>query len=57
VRGRGLIVQYGRGLGSLDRRIMGSSRLYLGTGRACVFQGTQLGTLIRESPFLRDGTA
>jgi hypothetical protein len=24
---------------------------------ACVFRGTQLGTLIRESPFLRDGTA
>jgi hypothetical protein len=28
-----------------------------GTSEACVFQGTQLGTLIRESPFLRDGTA
>jgi hypothetical protein len=30
------------GLGSLDRRIMGWSRLYLGTGGACVFRGTQL---------------
>jgi hypothetical protein len=28
-----------------------------GASEACVFQGTQLGTLIRESPFLRDGTA
>jgi hypothetical protein len=26
-----------------------------GTDEACVFRGTQLGTLIRESPFLRDG--
>jgi hypothetical protein len=24
---------------------------------ACIFQGTQLGTLIRKSSFLRDGTA
>jgi hypothetical protein len=28
-----------------------------GTDEACVFRGTQLGTLIRESSFLRDGTA
>jgi hypothetical protein len=28
-----------------------------GTDEACVFRGTQLGTLIYESPFLRDGTA
>jgi hypothetical protein len=28
-----------------------------GTDEACVFWGTQLGTLIRESPFLRDGMA
>jgi hypothetical protein len=28
-----------------------------GTNGACVFRGTQLGILIRESPFLRDGTA
>jgi hypothetical protein len=28
-----------------------------GTDEACVFQGTQLGTLIRVSPFLRDGTS
>jgi hypothetical protein len=27
-----------------------------GTDEACVFLGTQLGTLIRESPFLHDGT-
>jgi hypothetical protein len=27
-----------------------------GASEACVFQGTQLGTLIRESPFLRDDT-
>jgi hypothetical protein len=27
-----------------------------GTDEACVFQGTQLGTLIRKSPFLCDGT-
>jgi hypothetical protein len=27
-----------------------------GTSEACVFRGTQLGTLIRESLFLRDGT-
>jgi hypothetical protein len=28
-----------------------------GTSEACVFWGTQLDTLIRESLFLRDGTA
>jgi hypothetical protein len=28
-----------------------------GTDDACVFRGTQLDTLIRESLFLRDGTA
>jgi hypothetical protein len=28
-----------------------------GASEACVIRGTQLGTLIRESPFLRDGTA
>jgi hypothetical protein len=28
-----------------------------GTREACVFRGTQLGTLIHESPFLRDGMA
>jgi hypothetical protein len=28
-----------------------------GTSNACVFRGTQLDTLIRESLFLRDGTA
>jgi hypothetical protein len=28
-----------------------------GTSEMCVFLGTQLGTLIRESPFLRDDTA
>jgi hypothetical protein len=28
-----------------------------GASEACVFRGTQLGTLIHESPFLRDGTA
>jgi hypothetical protein len=28
-----------------------------GAGEACVFRGTQLGTLIRESPFLCDGVA
>jgi hypothetical protein len=27
------------------------------TDEACVFRGTQLGTLIRESPFLHDGMA
>jgi hypothetical protein len=27
-----------------------------GASEACVFWGTQLGTLICESPFLRDGT-
>jgi hypothetical protein len=27
-----------------------------GASEACVFRGTQLGTLIRESPFLHDGT-
>jgi hypothetical protein len=26
-----------------------------GTSETCVFRGTQLGTLIRESSFLRDG--
>jgi hypothetical protein len=31
--------------------------LCLGTSETCVFRDTQLGTLIRESPFLRDGTA
>jgi hypothetical protein len=28
-----------------------------GASEACVFRGTQLGTLIHESPILRDGTA
>jgi hypothetical protein len=28
-----------------------------GASETCVFQGIQLGTLIRESLFLRDGTA
>jgi hypothetical protein len=28
-----------------------------GASEACVFWGIQLGTLIRESQFLRDGTA
>jgi hypothetical protein len=28
-----------------------------GVDEACVFWGTQLGTLIHELPFLRDGTA
>jgi hypothetical protein len=28
-----------------------------GASETCVFWGTQLGILIRESPFLRDGTA
>jgi hypothetical protein len=27
-----------------------------GTNEACIFRGTQLGTLIRESPFPHDGT-
>jgi hypothetical protein len=27
-----------------------------GASEACVGRGTQLGTLIHESPFLRDGT-
>jgi hypothetical protein len=53
----GLESQFGRGPGSRDR----SERVGLvcarGTDEACVFQGTQLGTLIRVSPFLRDGTS
>jgi hypothetical protein len=28
-----------------------------GASETCVFRGTQLGTLIRELSFLRDGTA
>jgi hypothetical protein len=28
-----------------------------GASEVCVLRGTQLGTLIRESPFLCDGTA
>jgi hypothetical protein len=28
-----------------------------GASEVCVFWGIQLGTLIHESPFLRDGTA
>jgi hypothetical protein len=28
-----------------------------GTSEVCVLRGTQLGTLIHESPFLRDGMA
>jgi hypothetical protein len=28
-----------------------------GANDACVFRGTQLGILIHESPFLRDGMA
>jgi hypothetical protein len=40
-----------------DRRGAVGLACALGTSEACVFQGTQLGTLIRELPFLRDGTA
>jgi hypothetical protein len=48
---------------SLDRDldpVTGVERVGLacawGTSEACDFWGTQLDTLIRESPFLRDGT-
>jgi hypothetical protein len=40
-----------------DRRGAIGLACALGTSEACVFRGTQLGTLIRESPFLRDATA
>jgi hypothetical protein len=40
-----------------DRRGAVGLACALGTSEACVFQGTQLGTLIHESPFLRDGMA
>jgi hypothetical protein len=40
-----------------DRRGAVGLACALGTSEACVFRGTQLGTLIRESSFLRDGTA
>jgi hypothetical protein len=40
-----------------DRRGAVGLACALGTSEACVFQGTQLGTLIHDSPFLRDGMA
>jgi hypothetical protein len=52
----GLEFKFGRGLGT----VTGVERVGLacawGASEACVFRGTQLGTLIRESPFLHDGT-
>jgi hypothetical protein len=45
--------------GDLDP-VIGVERVGLacarGTSEACIFRGTQLGTLIRESPFPHDGT-
>jgi hypothetical protein len=43
-------------LDPLDRSEMGWSCLCLGCKWGVCFRGTQLGILIRESPFLRDGT-
>jgi hypothetical protein len=52
----GLELKFGRELGT----VIGVERVGLacacGASEACVFRGTQLGTLIRESPFLYDGT-
>jgi hypothetical protein len=53
----GLESKFGRGPGTRDRSGTGWSRLCLGCRRGVCFWGTQLDTLIRESPFLRDGTA
>jgi hypothetical protein len=53
----GLGVQVWTGTWTHDRSGTGWSHLCLGASEACVFWGIQLGTLIRESSFLRDGTA
>jgi hypothetical protein len=52
----GLKSKFRQGPRTLDRSGTGWSRLCLGASEACVFRGTQLSTLIRESLFLRDGT-
>jgi hypothetical protein len=48
--------KFGQGPRTRDRSGTGWSRLCLGASETCVFRGTQLGTLIGESPFLRNGT-
>jgi hypothetical protein len=53
----GLESELGQGPRPLDRSGTGWSCLCLGYKRGVCFRGTQLGILIRESPFLRDGTA
>ena len=50
LRGGGLESQFARGPRPRDRRVVGWSYLYLGYKRGVCLQGTQLGTLIRESP-------
>jgi hypothetical protein len=53
----GLESKFGRGPRTRDRSGTGWSRLCRGASETCIFRGTQLDTLIRESPLLRDGTA
>jgi hypothetical protein len=53
----GLESNFGRGPRTHDRSGTGWSRLCLGCKRGVYFWGTQLGTLICESPFWHDGTA
>jgi hypothetical protein len=52
----GLESKFGRGPGPLDRSKICWSCLCQGYKRGVCFFGTQLGTLIRESSFLCDGT-
>jgi hypothetical protein len=53
----GLESKFGRGPGTHDKSGTGWSHLCLGCKRGMCFRGTQLGTLIHESPFLCDGMA
>jgi hypothetical protein len=53
----GLESELGRRPGPLDRSGTGWSYLCPGYKQDVCFRGTQLGILIRESPFLRDGMA
>jgi hypothetical protein len=53
----GLESELGRRPRPLDRSGTGWSCLCPGYKQDVCFRGTQLGILIRESPFLRDGTA
>ena len=53
LRSGGLGSKFGQGPGPRERRVMGWSYLCLGYKQGVCFQGTQLGTLVHESPLSR----